>query len=288
MRVLVTGAAGQLGQDVCSRLTEEGMLCRGVDRQDFDITDAQATRKAILDWTPDVVIHCAAYTNVEKAEEEPDLCHAVNAQGTRNIARAAQDVGAKLIAISTDYVLSGQGDTPLATDAPYAPQSVYGKSKMLGEIAAAEECDRLFLVRTAWVFGLQGRNFVKTMLSLGAQKEEVRVVGDQFGSPTYTPDLARLLCAMCRSTRYGTYHATNEGFTSWAEFAQEIFAQAQLPCRVVPISSDAYPSKAKRPFNSRLSKACLDAAGLERLPPWQDALARFLAQMRLQGLFPQA
>ncbi len=283
MKILVTGVAGQLGHDVCLRLDKLGIENRGVDIADFDLTDAQAVSTYIKEYAPDAIIHCAAYTNVDKAEDEPELCARVNADGTANMARAAKEIGAKMIAVSTDYVLAGEGDEPLDTDAKYNPQSVYGETKMRGEIAAREILDRLFIVRIAWAFGVNGKNFVRTMLRLGAEKDEIGVVCDQFGSPTYTEDLAVLLCDMIRTEKYGTYHATNEGFISWADFAQAIMREAGLNCRVNPITSDQYPSKAKRPANSRLSKECLDRAGFSRLPAWQDALQRYIGVLRERG-----
>lgn len=280
MKILVTGVSGQLGYDVCRRLDALHIENRGVHSSDFDLTDAQATMQAICAWRPDAVIHCAAYTNVDRAEDEPEQCERVNTQGTIHIARACQAVGAKLLFVSTDYVLSGAGDESMDTDAPCAPQSAYGRSKMLAEQAVLQTMQRAFIVRVAWVFGVNGKNFVRTMLRLGKERREVCVVDDQIGSPTYTEDLAVLLCDMIQTEKYGLYHATNEGFVSWAGFAAAIMAEACLDCTVQPIRSDEYPARAKRPANSRLSKACLDRAGFSRLPPWQDALHRYVQQLR--------
>ncbi len=279
-RVLVTGAQGQLGLDVCGALARRGAEFRGVDLGDFDLADAPAVEAAVAAYRPDVVMHLAAYTAVDRAEDEPDACFAANVTGTRNVARAARAVGARLLYISTDYVFGGEGDAPFETDAPRDPRSVYGRTKSQGEdeVRAAVP-DRNYVVRIAWVFGARGRsNFVKTMLRLSRERDEVGVVGDQTGSPTYTADLAELLCDLAATGRFGTYHATNEGFCTWADFAREIFAQAGHPTRVKELTTDQYPTKAVRPRNSRLSKASLDAAGLARLPDWKDALRRYLKE----------
>jgi len=280
MKVLVTGVAGQLGYDVMKRLAEMNIEAKGVDYQDFDLTDAEAVMNAVCSYAPDAIIHCAAYTAVDRAEQEPEKCAAVNGMGTLNLVRAALAVDAKLLYVSTDYVFNGEGDEPFEVNSPYGAKNVYGLTKAQGEEAIRSLMTRYFIVRTAWVFGLNGHNFVKTMLRLGAERSEVSVVADQFGSPTYTPDLARLLCDMIVSNKFGVYHATNEGFCSWAEFAAEIMRQGERKCRVNPVATSQYPTPAKRPANSRLSKACLDAAGFNRLPPWQDALARYLQELK--------
>jgi len=279
MKVMVTGSAGQLAHDVLGRLAEMRVEAKGVDFQDFDLTDGEAVMAAVRSYQPDAIIHCAAYTAVDKAEQEPEKCAAVNGMGTLNLVRAALAVDAKLLYVSTDYVLSGDGDQPFEVNAPHGARNVYGLTKAQGEEAVRSLMTRFFIVRTAWVFGLNGNNFVKTMLRLGAERPEVRVVNDQFGSPTYTPDLARLLCDMIMTNKFGVYHATNEGFCSWAEFAAEIMRQGNRHCRVTPVPSSQYPTPAKRPANSRLSKASLDAAGFSRLPAWQDALARYLEEL---------
>lgn len=280
MKVLVTGVAGQLGYDVMRRLAELKIDAKGVDYQDFDLTDSEAVMAAVRAYAPDAIIHCAAYTAVDKAEQEPEKCAAVNGMGTLNLVRAALAVDAKLLLISTDYVFHGEGEEPFEINAPYNPRNVYGLSKVQSEEAVRSLMTRFFIIRTAWVFGLNGHNFVKTMLRLGAEKQEVSVVADQFGSPTYAKDLARLICDMIQTSKFGVYHATNEGFCSWAEFAAEIMHQGGVRCRVNPVATSQYPTPAKRPANSRLSKACLDTAGFNRLPPWQDALTRYLLELQ--------
>lgn len=279
MKVLVTGVAGQLGYECVKRLELLGIDCKGVDYQDFDLTDAEATMSYITEYAPDAIIHCAAYTNVDKAETEPQVCIGVNAMGTVNVCRGAVAVDAKLIYISTDYVFDGEGERPFEADDPHNPKGIYALSKDQGEEAVRSLLQRYFIVRTAWVFGSHGKNFVKTMLNIGHNQPEVNVVCDQWGSPTYTPDLAKLLCEMVQTDRYGDYHATNEGFCNWAEFAEEIMLRSGRHCRVNPIPSSEFPSLAKRPANSRLSKRSLDEAGFDRLPPWQSGLDRFLQEI---------
>lgn len=281
MKVLVTGSAGQLGHDVLKRLAALNIESKGVDFQDFDLTDGGAVMAAVRSYAPDAIIHCAAYTAVDRAEQEPEKCAAVNGMGTLNLVRAALAVDAKLLYVSTDYVLSGEGDQPFEVNAPHSARNVYGLTKAQGEEAVRSLMTRFFIVRTAWVFGAHGGNFVKTMLQLGNERSEVRVVDDQIGSPTYTVDLAKLLCEMIVTNKFGVYHATNEGFCSWAEFAGEIMRQGQRRCKVTPIPASQYPTPAKRPANSRLSKTSLDAAGFSRLPAWQDALTRFMAEMEM-------
>lgn len=283
MRVLVTGVKGQLGYDVMKRLADLNIEARGVDYTDCDLTDGDAVMKLVRGEAPDAIIHCAAYTAVDRAETEPEKCAAVNGMGTLNLVRAALAVDAKLLYISTDYVFSGEGDTPFETGAPYHPRNVYGLTKAQGEEAVRSLMTRCFIVRTSWVFGLNGSNFVKTMLRRGAESSEVSVVGDQIGSPTYTVDLARLVCDMVQTNRYGIYHATNEGYCSWASFAAEIMRQAGLRCTVRSVATGEYPTLARRPANSRLSKACLDQAGFARLPRWEDALDRYLNELEQQA-----
>ncbi len=278
MKILVTGARGQLGSDVVKQLQTLGIPCRGADKEEFDLTDKGQVEAYVSAYRPDAVIHCAAYTAVDKAEEDAEICAAVNVTGTENLADACRTVGAKMMYISTDYVFGGAGEEPFETDAPKAPQNVYGRTKWLGEEAVKARLSRYFIVRISWVFGQGGGNFVKTMLRLGAEKSGLAVVCDQIGSPTYTPHLAALLCEMIGTEEYGDYHATNEGVCSWYEFACEIMKQAGLPCVVKPVSSADYPaSKAVRPLNSRLSKASLDRHGFARLPDWKEALREFLA-----------
>jgi dTDP-4-dehydrorhamnose reductase len=276
MKVLVTGALGQLGQEVCNCLRRIGISYKGVDLVDFDLTDEQATLDAIRSYQPDGVIHCAAYTAVDKAESEKELCYRINVTGTTHVAKACKDINAKMIYISTDYVFDGLGDIPFETDSPIAPVNYYGLTKAQGETEVISRLEKFFIVRTSWVFGLGGNNFVKTMLRLGKQQESVRVVGDQIGSPTYVGDLAPLLCEMIQTEKYGVYHATNEGYCSWYEFACEIMRQANLSCRIEMITTKEYPTAARRPYNSRLSKESLDIGGFNRLTHWQDALRRYL------------
>jgi dTDP-4-dehydrorhamnose reductase len=283
MKILVTGGIGQLGTDVLAELKKRDVKHIGVDVLTdgvidvLDITDANAVRAYITDKKPQCVIHCAAYTAVDKAEDEPELCFKVNAEGTENLAKACREIDAEMIYISTDYVFDGKGDKPYETDAVKAPISTYGKSKLAGEEAVIKHLEKYYIVRISWVFGHHGNNFVKTMLKLAETREELNVVSDQVGSPTYTPDLAILLCDMAMSGKYGEYHATNEGFCSWAEFATEIMKQSGSACKINPIPTEQYPTKAVRPKNSRLSKASLDDAGFERLPAWQDALGRYVS-----------
>ncbi|MEA4888134.1 MAG: dTDP-4-dehydrorhamnose reductase [Clostridiaceae bacterium] len=280
MRVLVTGYNGQLGYDVIKRLTARGIECKGVDIDDFDLTDAQATEAYIKTYAPTDVIHCAAYTAVDRAEETKELCYAVNVNGTENVAQACKHVHARMVYISTDYVFSGEGDAPFEVDAPKAPQSQYGLTKLLGEEKVKAYLNQYFIIRISWVFGVNGKNFIKTMLRLGAEKSELTVVNDQIGSPTYTYDLAILIADLIATDHYGTYHATNEGYCSWYEFACAIMKEAGLPMVIKPVTSDQYPAKAVRPKNSRLSKASLDQIGLARLPSWQDALKRYLVELK--------
>lgn len=276
MKIMVTGASGQLGRAVMRAVRARGMEVWGVSTADFDLTDAAAVNAAVLAERPDAVIHCAAYTAVDLAESEPARCMAVNAAGTMNLARAAAQVKAKLLYVSTDYVFSGEGDQPHETEERPGPLNVYGLSKWQGEEAVRALCTRFFIVRTSWVFGLEGRNFVRTMLRLGRSQQTVRVVDDQIGAPTYAEDLAVLLAEMIRTERYGMYHAANEGCCSFADFAAAIMRASGSSCRVEPIRSEEYPSAARRPLNSRLSMRSLDENGFRRLPMWEDALTRFL------------
>ena len=279
MKILVTGYNGQLGYDVVKELNSRSVECRGVDREDFDITDRDETVGYICDYAPDAVIHCAAYTAVDRAEDDEENCRKVNADGTENIAVACEKLRAKMLYVSTDYVYGGDGEAPFETDSPTNPKNVYGVTKLEGEKAVMKYIDKFFIVRTSWVFGINGSNFVKTMLRLGDEKESLNVVCDQVGSPTYTPDLARLICDLIVTEKYGIYHGTNENFCSWAEFAAEIMNLGGKKTVINPVPSSEYPTKAERPHNSRLSKKCLDEAGIKRLPTWQDALKRFLKEM---------
>lgn len=278
MRILVTGAEGQLGYDVCRELAARGACCLGVDRQDFDVTDAVETCGYLRKCRPDAVIHCAAYTKVDQAEREPESCWAVNETGAANVAQACLETGAKLLYLSTDYVFDGEKDGYYEVDTPPAPLNVYGRSKLAGERAVRRLLNQVFIVRTSWMFGSHGQNFVKAIFRHAETGDRLQVVADQFGSPTYTRDLAQLLCDMAETEKYGVYHAVNEGACSWAEFAREIFCCAGKDVRVEEISSRDYPSPVKRPANSRLSTESLTKAGFDKLPPWRDAVGRYLKQ----------
>ncbi len=284
MKVFVTGVKGQLGHDVVKELEKRGIEAVGVDVEEMDITDAAACETVIKKAKPDAIIHCAAYTAVDAAEENVELCRRVNAEGTRNIAKVCQELDIKMMYISTDYVFNGQGERPWEPDDHREPLNVYGLTKYEGEIAVEQLVKKYFTVRIAWVFGINGKNFIKTMLRLGKERGAVSVVDDQIGSPTYTYDLARLLADMIQTDRYGRYHATNEGLCSWYEFACEIFRQAGMDSvAVTPVDSSSFPAKAKRPANSRMSKEKLEENGFKRLPAWQDALGRYLKVLKEQG-----
>ena len=278
MKIIVTGAKGQLGSDVAAKLKKIGAEAIEADLPEIDITDAAKVEKFIAESGADGVIHCAAYTNVDSAETDRELCGKINIDGTRNLALSCEKHGIKLLYISTDYIFSGEGTEPFEVDSPKTPCNFYGKSKLDGENAALA-CSKSFVVRISWVFGENGKNFVKTMLRLSKEREEISVVCDQIGSPTYTKDLAVLLCEMIASEKYGVYHATNEGYCSWAEFAQTIMEYSGASTKINPINSSEYKSVAVRPANSRLSKKSLDENGFSRLPHWQDALKRFLENL---------
>lgn len=280
MKVLVTGAKGQLGYDVCRVLAARGIEHRGVDVCDFDITDSREVLRFVSEYRPTAIVHCAGYTAVDRAEEEAARCFLINADGAANLAHAAKAVDAKMLYISTDYVFSGKGDSHHEVDEPTEPLSVYGKSKLLGENYVKNTLPRYFIVRISWLFGINGANFVRTMLDLSKTRSELRVVCDQIGSPTYSLDLAQLLCDMIASEKYGIYHATNDGICSWAEFASTILQLAGRDTRITPVSTEEYPTKAVRPRNSRLSKQSLSDAGFSTLPHWQDALERYLAELK--------
>ncbi|MDY5475393.1 MAG: dTDP-4-dehydrorhamnose reductase [Enterocloster clostridioformis] len=285
MKVLVTGVKGQLGHDVMNELALRGIEGIGVDVEEMDITDRTACETVIFREKPDAVIHCAAYTAVDAAEDNLELCRKINAEGTRNIARICKAMDIKMMYISTDYVFNGGGQRPWEPDDHREPLNVYGLTKYEGEIAVEQNVQKYFIVRIAWVFGVNGKNFIKTMLRLGKEKGAVSVVNDQIGSPTYTYDLARLLADMIQTDRYGRYHATNEGLCSWYEFACEIFRQAGMDeVKVTPVDSEGFPAKAKRPSNSRMSKEKLTENGFERLPSWQDALGRYLKALKENGM----
>lgn len=276
MRFLVTGVKGQLGHDVMEELALRGHEGVGVDIEEMDVTDEKTVQRVMKEAKADGVIHCAAYTAVDAAEDNEELCTKINADGTEYIAKVCRELDLPLMYISTDYVFDGEGERPWEPEDPCHPLNVYGQSKYLGEQAVQKYLEKYYIVRIAWVFGVSGNNFIKAMLNKAKTTNRVTVVSDQVGSPTYTRDLAVLLVDMMETDRYGIYHATNEGICTWYEFAKEIFAQAGIDMEVVPISADEYPAKAKRPHNSRMEKGKLDAAGFRRLPAWQDALKRYL------------
>lgn len=282
MRILVTGVKGQLGFDVVNELKKNNIEAVGVDIEEMDITDAAAVKKVITESKVDGVIHCAAYTAVDAAEDNEEICRKINAGGTQNIANVCKELDIKMMYISTDYVFDGQGETPWTPDCKdYKPLNVYGQTKLEGELAVSETLDKYFIVRIAWVFGVNGKNFIKTMLNVGKTHDKVTVVSDQIGTPTYTYDLARLLVDMIQTDKYGYYHATNEGgYISWYDFTCEIYKQAGYTTEVVPVTTAEYGvSKAARPFNSRLDKSKLVENGFKPLPTWQDALSRYLKEI---------
>lgn len=298
MKVFVTGVAGQLGHDVVTELLSRGYVTVGSDilpecdtpaeYVPLDITDAGAVDRVILAQHPDVIIHCAAWTAVDAAEDadKQEQVRAINTDGTQNIADAAKKIDAKMVYISTDYVFDGQGTRPWKPDCKdYAPLNVYGQTKLGGELAVANTLHKYFIVRIAWVFGQNGKNFIRTMLQAGKKHSQVRVVNDQIGTPTYTPDLARLVVDMIETDKYGYYHATNEGgYLSWYDFTVEIYRQAGLATKVIPVTTEEYGlSKAARPFNSRLDKTKLTDNGFDSLPDWKDALGRYLIELKREG-----
>lgn len=279
MKIIVTGAKGQLGTDVTAQLEKCGHTVAAADIAELDITHSYAVEAFFEKEKPDAVIHCAAYTNVDGAETDRELCKKINCDGTENIAKACGKHNAKLLYTSTDYVFDGKGTEAFETDAKTAPCNYYGETKLMGENAVKENCGKYFIVRISWVFGENGKNFVKTMLRLSKERDEITVVCDQVGSPTYTPDLAKLFCEMIETDKYGIYHATNENYCSWAEYAAEIMRLSGAKTKIIPVESSEYKTAAVRPTNSRMSKASLDNAGFSRLPAWQNALERFLAEL---------
>lgn len=289
MKILVTGVNGQLGHDVMNELSERGHNAIGSDLHlsemasfPLDITNRQETLELISNLHPDAVIHCAAWTAVDAAEEQAELCRRVNVDGTRFIAEACRQIGAKMLYLSTDYVFSGEGTAPWPPECrDFRPLNVYGQTKLEGEMVVSKLLDKFFIVRIAWVFGVNGSNFIKTMLRVGKTHEVVRVVNDQIGTPTYTLDLARLLADMIETEKYGFYHVTNEGdYISWYDFTKEIYQQAGLSTKVLPVTTAEYGlSKAKRPYNSRLDKSKLVRNGFKPLPDWKDALRRYLREI---------
>jgi len=279
MKVLITGVKGQLGCDLKKRLA---LLCiehKGVDIDECDLTSLEQTLHMIQAYQPGCVVHCAAYTAVDNAEADMEQCYRVNVNATHNVARACEQLNAKMLYLSTDYVFPGHGDQPFEVDDRKDPLNAYGKAKLQGEQVMRALINKSFIVRTSWMFGINGHNFVKTILRLGKEEEHITVVDNQVGSPTYTEDLAVLLCNMIQTEKYGVYHATNEGFCSWFEFAQSCIRLAGLPCRVIPVSTEEYGAKANRPLNSRLSKRSLAEAGFSLLPTWQDALERYIMEL---------
>ena len=280
MKVFVTGVRGQLGYDVVNELEKRGHTAIGVDIEELDITDAEAVDKMITETAPDAVIHCAAWTAVDAAEDNEEKCRQVNAYGTENIAKVCKKLDCKMMYISTDYIFDGKGTRPWEPDDPVTtPLNVYGQTKYEGELAVRNNVEKFFIVRIAWVFG-KGKNFIKTMLNLAKTHDQLTVVNDQHGTPTYTYDLARLLVDMIETDKYGNYHATNEGgYITWYDFACEIFRQAGVNIEVEPVSSAQYAAKAKRPENSRMNKQKLVDNGFELLPDWKDALRRYLGTL---------
>ncbi len=285
LKIIVTGAKGQLGYDCVRELKERGYKnVVAIDKDELDITIQNDVNRLILEYKPDIILHNAAWTAVDKAEEMKEECYAVNAMGTKYIAEACHKVGAKLIYISTDYVFDGQGEKFFETDDPKLGLSVYGKTKSIGEDFVTSIMKKYFIIRISWVFGINGNNFIKTMLKLSdSGKKEIFVVNDQIGSPTYTYDLSKLMCDMMETDKYGIYHATNEGICSWAELACFIFKESQRDTKVIPITTEEYRklvlNQAKRPLNSRLSKKSLDEAGFKRLPQWKEAVSEYLKRL---------
>lgn len=276
MKILVTGVKGQLGYDVVREGESRGLEMFGTDVDNMDITDAGQVKQVIEAYKPDAVIHCAAYTAVDAAEDNQELCRKINVDGTRNIAEVCKSMDIPMMYFSTDYIFNGQGENFWKEDDEKQPLNVYGQTKYEGELAVQELVQKYFILRISWVFGVNGNNFIKTMLRLGKERGAVGVVSDQIGSPTYTYDLAKLVVDMIQTDKYGAYHVTNDGLCSWYEFACEIFKQAGLDVKVTPLTTAEYPAKAARPFNSRMSKGKLVNAGFEMLPRWQDALDRYL------------
>lgn len=283
MKLLVTGYGGQLGYDVVEEGRRRGLWVVGTTSNDLNITDENSISDYIYKMKPEAIIHCAAYTAVDKAEDDKKNCFDVNVNGTRYLATIAKEIGAKFVYISTDYVFDGKGEVPFNESSPPSPIGYYGETKYQGEQIVQSLLDKWFIVRISWVFGVNGKNFVKTMLRLAETRSELTVVGDQYGSPTYTVDIARLLIDLVQSDKYGIYHASNEGVCSWAEFASEIFKQANKDTQVISITSEQFPTRAIRPKNSRMSKQKLLDEGFNSLPPWQDAVRRFLNELDRRG-----
>lgn len=285
MKVLVTGSTGQLGYDVVKQATMLGWEVSGVGSSDLDITNTDEVRDFVATLKPEVIIHCAAYTAVDLAEDKREDAYNVNVNGTSNLSHAAKEIDCKFVYISTDYVFDGSGETPFQIEDSTNPIGYYGETKLKGEQVVQDFLKKYFIVRISWVFGLNGNNFVKTMLRLGKERKELNVVDDQIGSPTYTRDLAGLIVGMVQTDKYGVYHATNEGYCSWADFADAIFSEAEVNVKVNRISSNEFPTKAKRPANSRLDKSQLELNGFKRLPKWNDALTRYIKELKTEGEF---
>ena len=279
MKVLVTGVKGQLGYDIVQECEKRNIEAVGVDIDEMDITNAAQVEEVIKGAQVDAVIHCAAWTAVDKAEEMIDICRKVNKDGPANIAKVCEELDIPMMYFSTDYVLNGLGEEPWMEYGEREPLNIYGQTKYEGELEV-ERLEKHFIIRISWVFGVNGHNFIKTMLRLGAERGEVSVVNDQIGSPTYTYDLAKLCVDMILTDKYGKYHATNQGYCSWYDFACEIFKQAGMDVKVNPVDSNAFPVKATRPKNSRMNQTELDKNGFDRLPTWQDALTRYLKEIQ--------
>ncbi|KAA9022071.1 dTDP-4-dehydrorhamnose reductase [Niallia endozanthoxylica] len=283
MIVLVTGMNGQLGYDVVKELEEKGHTAHGTKREDFDLTNEADVHRFVQEIKPDAIIHCAAYTNVDQAETDRENAYNVNGLGTKYLAQAAHEMKAKMVYVSTDYVFDGNGTEPYEVDEPTKPLGVYGETKLAGENFLTESLEQHYIVRTAWVYGINGNNFVKTMLRLGKERGEVGVVADQVGSPTYTVDLARFLVELIESDKYGTYHATNSGICSWYEFAVEIFKQAGLEVKTNPLTTEQFPRPAARPKYSVLSKKKLEEQGFTPLRDWKESLSAYLEELNFTG-----
>ena len=282
LKFLVTGFNGQLGNDVAAILKQRNINVLAPKREVFNLTDFEQVKNYVIKEKPDVIIHCAAYTAVDKAEDERELCYSVNVEGTRALAEAAKEINAKVVYISTDYVFDGLGQEPHSEEKETNPINYYGYTKEQGEKIIRELIHKHFIIRTAWVYGKNGNNFVKTMLKLAETKTEISVVSDQIGAPTYTKDLADFIVTLVKTNHYGTYHGVNEGYCSWYEFAKKIFEKCGIAITVNPLSTEEYPTKAKRPLNSRLSKEKTIEVGLNRLPQWENALSRFIKELNSQ------
>jgi dTDP-4-dehydrorhamnose reductase len=281
MKILVTGSKGQLGHDVVKELNRRDYNnVSGIDINDLDLTHKESVMLFIKEYRPDVIIHCAAYTGVDNAEDNKDLCYDVNVNGTKYLVESARELNAKFLYISTDYVFSGEKNNEYLVDDTPDPKSIYGKTKYLGEIETLKH-EKHFIVRISWVFGKNGNNFIKTMLKLGKEKDLLGIVSDQIGSPTYTYDLSKLIVDMIETDKYGIYHATNEGVCNWFEFAKKIFEYSNIVVKLKPILTEQYPTKANRPRNSTMSKKCLVDNGFKLMPSWQDALKRYLKEIEV-------